>query len=165
VFKRRITIFGATALLALAGLTGAAAADGGPGPAQPDGSPGLAGTVVCTTSDGRTFTLAEGKGDLPGPLARPGHLAGPEHVTGRHDAPPAGTKAKGSTSAGQPPIMTYHVDGEDGPATAGAVPAKRLERGETVHLERAEAGRARPAKRLDGDEDVTKALTIDCKMN
>ncbi len=167
MFKRRVTIFGAAAVLALAGLTGSAAADGGSG--RTDGSPGHAGTVVCTTSDGRTFTLTEGV------VGRPA----PEDPSWRHAAPKAGTAEKGRAPIAKAPIVRYHAHGEGVPGAEAAVtPGKRLERGETVHLERAQAGRARPAERLDADElpappqldgkdgkDAKKVVTIDCRGN
>jgi hypothetical protein len=61
MFKRRLAVLGAVAVLAITGLAGSAMADETPAPA---------GTkVTCTTADGKTVELAEplpGKGSMKG---------------------------------------------------------------------------------------------------
>ncbi|MFF4620089.1 hypothetical protein [Nonomuraea jabiensis] len=64
MFKRRLALLGAVAVLAVTGLTGSALADETPGPAG--------AKVTCKTADGESVQLAEA---LPGPA---GKIVGPD---------------------------------------------------------------------------------------
>ncbi|MEV0828590.1 hypothetical protein [Nonomuraea rubra] len=72
MFKRRLAVLGAVAVLAITGMAGSALAD--------EPAPAAGAKVTCTTADGKPVEVAQA---LP---AKPGTLVGPDGKVERLDA-------------------------------------------------------------------------------
>ncbi|MEV0234794.1 hypothetical protein [Nonomuraea sp. NPDC050786] len=153
MFKRRLAVLGAVAVLAITGLAGSAMADETPA------APGA--KVTCKTADGKTITLPEigGKvatGDGKAKLIQPDDKLKIDRVPGSEALPPDVVKAKPLPDGELPPDVVKAKPLPNGELPQG-VKIERLRDGVKVEAlpdgklpEGVEAAPARPAE--PGDE-------------
>ncbi|MDX3107149.1 hypothetical protein ACIBO5_36850 [Nonomuraea angiospora] len=170
MFKRRLALLGAVAVLAITGLTGSALADE---------TPATAGAkVTCKTADGKTVEVAEFARTAP-----VGKVVGPDGKvrefkpsdTVKVDALPDGEVPQDVTEAG--PALPDGVEvtktvplPEDGKLPDGmrAVPAQPVKPGEkvdapSVAIEAVPAQPVKPGEKLDAPSVAIKAVKIICE--
>ena len=155
MFKRRLAVLGAVGVLVLTALGGSAMADEAPSTA-----PGA--KVTCTTSDGKTFVLAE-RMHVAGVRGEVSKTEAPEGIAvTRTDDGQVTIEAvpEGTVPDAVPALPAVPAEGEGFTATAtpdaGGEPA-----GDTVKLERATAQKAD-----DGSapaEPPAEAITVKCE--
>ncbi|GAA3570579.1 hypothetical protein GCM10022419_059270 [Nonomuraea rosea] len=166
MFKRRLAVLGAVAVLAITGLAGSAMADETP-------SPAAGAKVTCTTSDGKTIEIAEA---LPAKL-KDGKFVSPDGKVTRVQSgdaikvqklpegeTPEGfaktkdfVKAEDGSAEALPALPTLPAEATGTAAPTEAVPAELGEPAEKVELsQKAEPGAEAP-------EGFAKTVKIICK--
>ncbi|MGW6498665.1 hypothetical protein [Nonomuraea angiospora] len=170
MFKRRLALLGAVAVLAIGGLTGSALADE---------TPGTAGAkVTCKTADGETVQVAEFA--KAGPV---GKVVGPDGKV-REFKPSDTVKVDALPDGEVPPDVAKALptlpDGvevtkavplpEDGKLPEGmrAVPAQPVKPGEkvdapSVAIEAVPAQPVKPGEKVDAPSVAIKAVKIICE--
>ncbi|MEV6039893.1 hypothetical protein AB0L65_52880 [Nonomuraea sp. NPDC052116] len=170
MFKRRLALLGAVAVLAITGLTGSAMADE---------TPGAAGAkVTCKTADGKTVQVAEFARTAPA-----GKIVGPDGKV--REFKPSDTVKVDALPDGEAPPLAGATGGPvtqegEGLAVTKAVPVpedgEMLEVTKTVPLpedgklpDGVQAGTAQPAQpaqpgeKLDAPSVAIKAVKIICE--
>ncbi|QFY05402.1 hypothetical protein GBF35_00725 [Nonomuraea phyllanthi] len=155
MFKRRLAVLGAVAVLAVTGLAGSALAD--------DAAPAPAGAVTCTTADGKTVTLAEAK-----PAGKIGKIIARDGIKAVKRGDTVEIQALGPEDAPKAPEAALAVPAEPAqPVTPGGEPAEMLpaEPGKagTVHVKPGEEARVYGEAPVDGPEGFARTMKIICK--
>ncbi|MFI7130064.1 hypothetical protein ACIBQ1_30515 [Nonomuraea sp. NPDC050153] len=163
MFKRRLALLGAVAVLAVTGLTGSALADEAP--------PTAGAKVTCKTADGVAVQIAEAVPGIPGKIATRGGKVRVTEPDGKlkvdalpdGEAPPLDlAKALPAPQDGEDPVTTVRIpeDGEALVLTATPIPDGELpEGGQAAPAQPAKPGEAPTGEPLA----ITKTVKIVCE--
>jgi len=163
MFKRRLAVLGAVGVLVLTALGGSAMADEAP-PTAPGAK------VTCTTSDGKTFVLAE-RMHVAGARGEVSETEAPEGIAAtRTDDGQVTIEAlpEGTVPDAVPALPAVPAEGEGFTADGGGEPADDTVKLEWRTAQKAEDGTAQKAedgttqKAEDGSAPVD-AITVKCE--